>query len=346
MKWKNKGWITIWLILVCVALVVTGTYAAYTNVEYVKRVVSTQKGNQQAYFTSNYLQQRTWGTSTFPLRMIPIGKQSDVSVTVSVCNYLQNDISKISQEKIAYSFEAQLVDLNNNPVTSAMQVTYHTENGVETVDGDVLASKIKINDIAFDANGTCSFDGELPGGVASQDYYSITCDAADIPMLSAVAIQIKAVPNESGIGVQLMGQLRISSNIQQNSTWTGSFTGLGSDESDTTTLDAFNYSMSGTVQQSLRLKWNADRVTLGKWSRELFGENVTVVTIPAEKDENGNVITPKYEYIDIEVGGVGMPTDYTLQFYRVNGIPENEKAKDVKDYVSLREYPSTQNSGT
>lgn len=340
MKWKNKSWITIWLILVCAALLVTGTYAAYTNVEYIKRVVSTKDSTQNVYFTSNFLLQREKGSQEYPLRVIPAGREKDVSITVSVCNYLQNDITKINQETISYTLTAQLVDLNNTEIHSDTVISYQNADGTSgTVTGSDLASYIHLNESTFDANGRYSANGALTGMTPSEHYYKITCPKEYISMLNSVAIQIKAVPDSSSqVDIQLMGQLRITTNVQQTTSWEGGFTGLGNDPSASTTgLDAFNYTMSGTIQQKVRLKWNADKVTLGLWSRKLFGTNVTVNSVP----------DTTYEYIDIDVGGPGQPTNYNLQFYRVNGIPENETVADVKGYVFDLEILTTlENSGT
>ena len=40
--------------------------------------------------------------------------------------------------------------------------------------------------------------------------------------------------------------------------------------------------------------------------------------------------------LTLSLGGEGKPTSYRLQFYRVNGIPENETWEDVLKYVTFR----------
>ena len=40
-------------------------------------------------------------------------------------------------------------------------------------------------------------------------------------------------------------------------------------------------------------------------------------------------------YVEFQVGGVGNPTQYRLQFYRTNGIPEGENWDAVRQYVSF-----------
>ena len=331
MKWKHKRWIAVWLILACAALLVTGTYAAYTKVEYVKRVVASKNVTETILFSSNYLFLRNEGTTEYPLRMIPVGTESNASVTVTVCNYLQNDLSKINEETIHYKLIAKLADLNGNAIEATTSVSYIDKDGKEdTITGSNLAQKIEINGSAFDSGSiTYQTTGTLTGETAQTDFYTITCSQEDVPILNAISIQIEAIPDGNS-GQKLIGQLRLGSGFQHTTPWNGDFTGLPS--GSTAKHDAFNYVISGTMEQTMRLKWDASKVTLGKWSREQFGEDLTV-------KEDGT-----WKYIDITVGAVGTPTSYTLQFYRVNGIPVNETNADVRDYVDFQS-PDTANAG-
>lgn len=323
MKWKHKSWITIWLILVCAALVVTGTYAAYTKVEYVKRVVATKNMLQTELFSSNHLLLRSDGND-YPLRMIPVGTQSNVSVMVSVCNYLQSDITRVNDDTITYTFSAQLMDIQGNPIKSDTEITYQTGEGTETttttITGRRLAEIIQIrkNGAAVLANVTAnSITYSLPegsetlaGGVESANFYEVFCPQEYIPVLNAIAIRMKADPGENH--KKLVGELWLGTNYQQLTAWNGKFVGLPNDGS-TESYDAFNYEIYGMKQQRLRVCWNPQRVTLGKWSREQF---------------TGAIVGA--DYIEIDVGAPGTPKSYTLQFYRVDGIPPNETASDVR----------------
>ena len=331
MKWKHKSWVTIWLILVCAALVVTGTYAAYTKVEYVKRVVASKNQTETVLFSSNYLSLRSG--EDYPIRIIPVGTQSDASVTVTVCNYPQSDLTRVNEETITYTLTASLVDINDKPIEAETVISYQAADGTPaTITGAELAGKIKINETAFDSSGIdYSATGTLTGGTAESHFYKITCGKADIPILSAISIRMAAVPDQS-IGVQLRGQLRLGTNYQQKTSWTGAFSGLPNADSEPTTAhDAFNYEISGTLEQTMRLSWNPNRVTLGKWSRRELG-----IPEDSEPKTEGNMV-----YYDIKVGATGAPTSYTLQFYRVGGIPADETAGDVRDYVSFKPAPES-----
>lgn len=333
MKWKHKSWITVWLILVCAALLVTGTYAAYTKVEYVKRVVASKDGSETVLFSSNYLYRRDKESAEYPLRMIPVGTQSAASVTVTVCNYLQSDLTKANEEDILYTLTATLVDVDGKSILEKT-FSYQDENGTQTISGLELAKQIQINDIGFNG-GVYTSRGTLTGGAADADLYTITCPQEYISILSEVGIQMCA--QSDGISKKLVAQLWLGSGNQQPTQWQGRFDDITSlvDNAPTTAYHAFNYTISGTMEQTLRLSWDPKKITLGKWSREELGiaDNVE----PTSDTTTGMV------YYDIQVGGEGQPTSYTLQFYRVGGIPENETAGDVRGYVSYAKVEQTGN---
>ena len=94
---------------------------------------------------------------------------------------------------------------------------------------------------------------------------------------------------------------------------------MTSDSQSTTNLDAFNYVISGTENTTVQISWDAAHVTLSQWSMELFDED------DIENTDNNS--------IKVRVGEAG--TSYTLQFYRVNGIPDDETGATVRGYVTF-----------
>lgn len=338
MKWKNKSWITLWLILVCVALAITGTYAAYTNVEYLKRVVSSKASSETFLFSSNYLFLRNADENVYPLRIIPVGAETDASVTVTICNYLQSDLTKVSGETINYTLHTQLVDLNNQPITADTEIVYQGTNGTTTVTGRALAQMIGISttrsdstagsatSIGFDENCHLTDGQTLAGETAQTVYYQIACSQESIPILNAIAIRMWAIPTGRA-SKGLFGQLSLGSGFQRETPWSGNFMSL---TENNTQLDAFNYVISGTVKQTMWLSWDESQVTLGKWSLEQLGKQ--------HKDIE-RIGTSNWKYIQIEVGSADAPSRYTLQFYRVNGALKDETKAGVESCVVFRDTP-------
>lgn len=302
MKQKNVRWIAMWLILASVALLITGTLAAYTRAEYVKRVAASRNESTGFRFSSNYLYLREASSSEFPLRMIPVFTKG---ITITVCNYLQSDLTRVNDETIEYTFTAQLVDANGQTLSDEKLSEY---NGV-----------ISISGTALDGQGRYTATAALNGGSATTHFYEITYNKDYVDRLKDICIQIAAVPTGSSQG-KLVALLSLHSGSQRDTPWSGKFAEITNDSQDTTDLDAFNYVISGTAKTNVRISWKPECVTLSPWSLNLFDE--------ADLKTGDN-------YIDISVGEAG--TSYTLQFYRVNGIPKNETGAMVNGYVSFEE---------
>lgn len=333
MKWKHKSWVTIWLILVCAALMVTGSYAAYTKVEYVKRVVASKNVQAETVlFSSNYMSLRGKSENTYPLRVIPVGTQNDASVTVTVCNFLQSDLTRVNEVDIPYTLEASLVDADGNSIDLSKEFSYQSGETEVKITGADLAAQITINGTAFSGGSFSSGTETLPGGVATSHSYKITIPKQYISILSEVGIQMHAVPEN--LDKQLMARLWFGAGSLELTQWQGRFEDLNGKMAE---YDGFNYTIFGTMKQTLRLYWNPDRVTLGKWSRQELGIEEGKEPVSTE---DGNMC-----YFDIPVGGEGMPTSYTLQFYRVGGIPQDETPEIVKGYVSWDKVDNTENAG-
>ena len=329
MKGNKKNWIAVWLVVFCAAWLVTGTYAAYTKVDSIKRVVSTTSG-AEVRFSSNHmtLKNTADGESAYKLTAIASGGASSVSVSTTVCNFPQGDAAKINPNTIAYRFTAELLDIEGNPVTDNSQLSYYNAEGTKvTVSGGVVAAALKIKEVSFttDSSGAYCLEitgQELAGGDAHQNVYKLTCEAENAAMLDAVMIQMKAIPTDPtscGIGENqiLAGRLRVLVNSGRSTVWTGRFTDTGVTDTPSG-LDAFNYEISGTAKGDYVLTWNTDTVALSPW----FLEDLPTGSIKSQKPGE----------VKISVGEPGTPTSYRFVFYRTSGIPTDET---VQGYVTF-----------
>ena len=320
MKHKNTKLILVLLVLACAALLVTGTFAAYTNIGYLKRVVSTRAGVNELRFSSNYLS--TYG-NTVPHQLISVSEGSGISITVTVCNYPQSDSTLVSEDKITYNLTAKLVRRDGTEIHANDDIPY---TATDSMTGADLASKIQINGQASDSCSWTFSDQQLPGGQTSRNRYLITCsDTNAVKCLSTIALELEAAPT-SGVSRSLAVQLRFAAATAVDANWTYKFS--DSLDGDTKKLDAFNVEIYGTSQGTGKLTWNPDRVMISRWSiTELEGE--------------GNPGS-----IEFPLGAPDQPTRYRLQFYRVGGIPSEETGNDVKTYVSFSFTPGDSQAGT
>ena len=313
MKQSNRFLILTLIALVCIALLVTGTFAAYTNLKYVKRVVTTKPGADDLRFSSNYLDQLAGDTFEYNKKLINVGENSPASIAVTVCNYPQNDSTRFSESTITYSLNVKLIALNGNPVT----------------DPDILqmVEIQKGNDVNDKHHPNYTFwDQSLTGGQASENLYTITCASQNIPTISRYLIRMEAIP--VGFTEKLAGDFAITTSSAAASGWSGDFI----KDVLPDTLDAFNYVISGSAQRSITLTWNPQYVTISKWS---------VLDLGLEYPENSS--------ITFQVGGPGQPTRYQFQFYRANGIPTGETWATVEsnEYVTFnQELVSTDNNNS
>ena len=306
---KKKSLWAVWLAIVCGLLLITGTYAAYTSVRNAKTVTVAKTGATELRFSSNYLYLRQRGDSLTSLKMISVSGQSDVSVAVTVCNYPQTDLKLVHDKDITYTLSAQLLDTAGEPLA-----------------GDALTAAVaalRVNGQAFGENGTLSLPSQtLTGGTASQNVYAVTCGKADIALLSTLTVEMRAVPDncaDCALGsYSLKARLWLSAAGDDSGGWSGQFQDDRKANPDSRKLDGFNYEIYGTAQTTMILSWDPEKVTLSALSQD-------ELPVTARSDTS----------LTLTLGGEGSPISYRLQFYRVNGIPEDETWEQVLQYVNF-----------
>lgn len=313
MNRKHRNWITIWLIAVSALLIVTGTYAAYTSVKYAKSVAVARKEGDGVRFSSNYLDLKT-SEETPQLKVLSASGKT-VSVAITVCNYTQNEPDLSHVGDITYTMKIDILDVNGNPLVEP--VTYTKQDGTTgSVSKNNLLQSLRVNDKS--SNGEIFSENTLFGVSPTQHIYTITCTQPEY--LSAISIRMTATPIRGTIddinGKVLTARLKILTSTSQTG-WTGRIT-------DQPRVDAFNFEMSGTTEETMILSWDSSKVEISKWSLS----ELTVTVVPSPK-ENGRTEAT------IKVGGVGKPTSYRLQFYRTSAIPANETQEDLNGYVTL-----------
>lgn len=330
MKGKHFSWITVWLIVVCVLLVVSGSYAAYSSVQYIKGVGVAKAEKTDLPFSSNYLTLCDSRVVAPPERMVSVSTGNPVSVSVTVCNYPQNDRLKFHKTDISYTLEATLLDANGAALPA--EISYQDKDGnTKTISRETLIScfELKLNNednrsFTTDANGnvTCgSINGSLAGGAANWNVHVLQCTAPDgidaASLMNLVSIQMKVTPNCEDrclASSQLLGRLKVVAVDRSDQQWDGNFV---EDLSNLAAVDALNYVLSGTAKETITLQWDPNVITLSQWSIKDLSS-----IMPDPNAVVNNSIT-------IQVGGEGNPTSYRLQFYWAKGIPSKRPTIDI-----------------
>ena len=252
MKFKKEKWIrqskaaAIFLLAGAMLLAVYGSFAAYTNFNSVKRVVST--GTQSdTMFGSNYLSLMNLSDTSIPVKRISLaGNDNNYTFTVQVCNYVWGDESLYNPRPISYTMTAELISM----VGGSLPEGY---------------TKIKMGNTSFSVDGKCNLDSQtLATGDAKTNEYKIEIPTS---LKDKIKIKIIAAPensSEEAVNFQKLAAILSFADYEVNKNWTGHFIDSQT-ERKPDDYDAFNYEISGNGAGTVTVTWN-DRLLLSKWA--------------------------------------------------------------------------------
>lgn len=277
---RRKLLILLLLVLGCVAVLATGTYAAYTSSAFVKRVVAarTQGNFDGLRFSSNLLFNYDLDVDAYEERSISVSNSGNVTIGITVCNYPQSAPASFNDKDIRYTMSV-------------------------TAEG---------TGITFPSQ-----DGDLKGGKLSSVTHSITIPAESVSAVSSGYLTVVVTPDEASreatMGKKLAANLKIIPKEAEPSGWSGNLQFEGRSEKN----DAINYYIHGTGEYDMVLSWDNSKVALGQWSRESL-------YVKASTDNS----------VTIHVGGLGQPSSYYLQFYRL--VPASSGETEQTLGISFR----------
>ena len=252
MEFKKGKWIrqskaaAILLLAGAMLLAVYGSFAAYTNFNSVKRVVST--GTQSdTMFGSNYLSLMGINDTNIPVKRISLAESNDTyTFTVQVCNYVWGDPTLYNPKDITYKVTAKLISMDGGNLPDN-------------------CTGIEMGGTHFDAGGALTLDNQsLATGSAQTQSYSIV-----IPkdLKDKIKIQIEAAPESvlaDAVNNQKLGAILSFADYEATKNWTGHF--IDSKEKDKTPeqYDAYNYEISGNGAGTVTVTW-PDSLLLSEW---------------------------------------------------------------------------------
>ena len=234
-------------------LIVSGSFAAYTSFNSVKRVVSTER-RSDTMFGSNYLTLLNLTDNNYSIRRITLSEEGDKNTfTVKVCNYAWGDKSLYNTKDIMYTVQANLIAMDGGKLPESI-------------------TNISINAIPFNANGECTLTSqELRAGKAKENTYRFELPAE---LKNKIEIQIVVEPtieSEEAVNSQKLAAVISFADYESVKSWTGHF--LDSQTGRTPAdYDAFNYEISGNGAGTVTMIWPAS-LQLSKWTTD--GKQVT-----------------------------------------------------------------------
>ncbi|MDD6489609.1 MAG: hypothetical protein PUG48_07340 [Clostridia bacterium] len=288
LKIIKKYWTRVWL--VCVVLLLGGafvTYAAYTEVSSVKRVVSTTSA-PGALFSSNCMR-----TDISSRRL------TSAEYTITVCNFDQEKPTTYNPSTISYTLKAEIqvkfkdqymtmadlkTALNNDEEYSnyvAKAANYCIYKTEDDVNGEV--SPLSINRFTSDKNFTVTFDIDtLESQKSSIDKYKVEIDKSDLENTNPeFFIHVWAEPNSPSNLNQIDTRLYGAKNVADTASWTGTFVET---DCETVDYDFYNYVITGSGTGMIDILWKPDKFEINKFffntslSGNLFEGNVSTVS--------------------------------------------------------------------
>lgn len=293
--------ITVLLSVICCAAV----SAAYINLNIVKRVVSTQ-GAGGTPFSSNYLLLVPKEITAYSIKNIYCSEEaSTAEFEINVCNYVQNDPSKICEDDIKYTLT--LTQLNNDGTLNTESFT-----GLKVLDTNGVSYSF--------TDGICSISDQLLAG--NEKHINTYVISVPKQMVNNAVLRAVAEPGDSSsysaVNGSKLGRIFAFSEYNASSTtWTGSFSETASDN-----YDAFNYVIRGQGKGTVTLSWDPSQLEIS----QVFLDNNNLQDKVTD-DGSKKILT-------IEVDSTVGTNRYDIQFYKTeSGVYTDMKT--VNGYVTV-----------
>lgn len=268
-------------LIASVLAVVTISFAAYTSLSSVKRVVAV-KGTEQL-FSSNVLLPYSLD-GELQTRIVSFAENIEQKIfDIDIMNYIQGDMTKHDTFGIHYDLYVEVVDISGSSVTDME-----------------IFSKYSVNGVAFTENPYVT-DGVLNGRMADKKTYSIEIPAE---YMKEYRLKVTAVPRDSKY--LPIGRIIATSEDVFTPHWTGMFldterTAVANGEK----LSIINYKISGQMEEECVLSWNTDRVEIDPWFLEDMGIH-----------DSDIIVSGNRKSVILHLGQVDTPDQYDIKFYR------------------------------
>ena len=332
LKTLRKHWTRVWLI--AILLMSSGvyvTYAIYTEVSSVKRVVSTQASPVEM-FSSNCMRPD-----------ISSRRLSSPEYSITVCNFDQDKPTIYNPATISYTLHAEL-QVGENYTNLA---TYLASLDQSNTDQKALYDKYlgkaalyfiyKTEDdatgaVARSASGFTSDNGftvELTSDTlapqkSSVDKYKVEIDSGAVSDQNTdIFVHVWAVPTPPTTLRTIETRLYGAASATDTATWTGTFI-----ETDCATVDYdfYNYVITGSGAGTVDILWDSSKFNINEFffNASLSGNTFVGGNSPTEIAESDTKYgSEKYDgkyvgwsKITLSVGAANSKNRYELQLYK------------------------------
>ncbi|WP_028515929.1 hypothetical protein [Ruminococcus flavefaciens] len=338
-SFMKKYWISVWLILVAMAVITVYVSAEYIQDQNrVKRVIANM-GDTGKRFSSDRLNP----TDSITPYEVPFSTEGDdlCPIAFQIYNHSLTDSSKKYQGEIYYEITAKLTDHNgetitmydDNPDTTNIPSLPGSSYGFKKGDAPSYTFFANVNDML-------SLDGHFESNEENDNHLYYICIPRTMTTVAnddKVYIELVATPYADSNYTRpltdidvLKARLSVSSQSKSvESGWSGSF-----QDSTRTDLDGLNFVFSGSGTSKLVLSYRADLFEVNKFFLDAHSsEHDSKFTY-----ENGYY----YEYETATVNGeevktwkkYAAPSGESWKTIIIDADSEDEKRYDIQLYMN------------
>lgn len=311
-KKLRKHWITVWLVIAALSLATIVSFAAYTRVNAVKRVVSTGSGVGDR-FSSDVMSSAVTVTrkgfddnSVVPFVLgkvfnYPYPKSSlyrssvtDYNLTATIGKYINNSFTPLIESDLTNLDEDYAIKYKS---TGALQ-TFKDNNGIVTFTCSIGAGRVDPDEIyIYFSTDELSTDEENP----APEYY----------------VQLVAEPEDKELPT-LTGYVTVRYQEVASTGWNGKLEDLD----DNLTYDGYNYTLEGTGNGRITFRYDPTYVTINKYflqnsENTFYINNTYTVGSDSITEDNFTTDTNGMKVITMVVNSE-IKNRYVIQFYKKN----------------------------
>ncbi len=337
-KKLKKHWITVWFVVVVLTVGSFVSFASYTGIYSVKRVVSTT-ASAGVLFSSNSMQTYASADSIAARHLTTSQSSGNYTYNLTVCDFAQSDplTRYVSENGLDYSMTAQLcVKINGNyyPVSDTTNVGNDIRADALTRDfsiqyvsdgGTDVSTENQV--LSLSGGSEVSYTGTITPSGNGTNKYTITFDEYELGNNQIFDYYVKVTAEPTNVDNTLESiacYLYLTKSVAQNSTWTGRL----QETSELANYDAYNYIVEGSGSGTATVRWNSNYIDVSEIFLAQNGLTNSVVTEAADANNN---VWKRFE-LDVgdEINGTVI-SRYEIQLYKNN---ENGNYNNISSYIS------------
>ena len=325
LKSMRKNWITVWFLICIITCTSLISYAAFTRINIVKRVVSTDAGSG-ARFSSDSMDSSIAGMTA---RKSFYSQSADPNAEVYVFNYPYPKASLYRNTVTKYDVEARI---GTHDGTTFTPLTGSALTGLS----NSYYINYKGGDNALFNNGSIPITFEncrIGAGKVAPDCFNVHFDSdelGDTP--PGYCVEMIAKPEDTSLPT-LKGYISVRYIKTAESGWTGALEDLENNKE----YDGYNYIIEGSGEGRITFSWNPELLTINKQFlqnpvNKFYIGDAEVYGSPSLTEDSFSTVSGM-KSITLVVDSQ-QKNRYEVQFYKTDTSGSNDyRNSEIKNYL-------------